>query len=352
MSTARLQVLVIRLGALGDLVHMSPSLRLVAEHFDNIDLHVVTREPYASALLPHMVGPASVWAWPKSAFGVVALLRRLHADTSRYDVVVNLHPSLKTNLLAILLAPTHGVFTYKKQKQLSQGDTELHAIQDFYRPFASALPLPALSSLPWDALIPRLKPVVLDTEGEAHLSALLAPLDDPRPLVAAIIGVGGKRANRVWPLVHWESLISQLVGHANTRVVLVGGADEQEPAMRLMAALPDETRAAVINACGKLPLATTTALLGRVALTVGGDTGPLHLAAAAGSPVVGLFGPTSIKRTGAVGPHAIRLLTADTTVLDCIPCRQKRCPLVGELHEACMRKLSPERVYEACQALL
>ncbi|HZM52766.1 MAG TPA: glycosyltransferase family 9 protein, partial [Vicinamibacteria bacterium] len=77
----------------------------------------------------------------------------------------------------------------------------------------------------------------------------------------------------------------------------------------------------------------------RARLVVAADTGPLHLACAAGAPVVGIFGPTDPARNGPWAP-------ADLTVRRrplCSPCHRRRCPV----HEGVMRAIPPEEVLKA-----
>jgi heptosyltransferase-2 len=131
-------------------------------------------------------------------------------------------------------------------------------------------------------------------------------------------------------------------------VVAVGGPDD--------AALGDEIVRAVgrsggraVNACGKLTLRQSAALIGRAILLVTNDSAPLHLATAMGTPIVALFGPT-VTEFG-FGPLRAGDVALGIEELQCRPCSPHgppRCPLG---HHRCMRELTVEAVIAAIEGL-
>jgi len=88
-----------------------------------------------------------------------------------------------------------------------------------------------------------------------------------------------------------------------------------------------------------------TAVLQAVDLMITVDSGPMHIAAAVGTPVVALFGPTDPRRTGPLGPA--RILRRE---LPCIPCLQRRCQIADTYR--CMRDLSVAEVVNAAHDVL
>ena len=87
------------------------------------------------------------------------------------------------------------------------------------------------------------------------------------------------------------------------------------------------------------------AVLGTVDLMITVDSGPMHIAAAMGTPVVALFGPTDPARTGPLGPGAVL-----RKPLPCSPCLQQKCRIADTYR--CMRDLDVEEVVRAAQGLL
>ena len=85
-------------------------------------------------------------------------------------------------------------------------------------------------------------------------------------------------------------------------------------------------------------------VLERADVLVTADTGPMHIAAAVGTPIVALFGPADPNRTGPVGPKGRDLVVVNRDGLDCVPCRKRYCRR-GDT--ACMTELPVLRVLAA-----
>lgn len=334
MSTAPPRVLVIRLGALGDLLHVSPSLNALRQRHPEAEIHFLTSPAYRE-MAGAFAAVDRVWVYDKrQGWGGLFRLAKELRQTG-IDTLVNLHPSLKTWLLTRLVRP-HRSATYRKQKLSEKGAAQRgvrrhHAVADFYRPFRRVFDLPESLG----------KPVFHPPDG-----SLPSTCPDSETWIALIPGVGGKRGNRAWPPEQVRELIDRLLQTANRRVMLIGGPDESDLAERLQAGDPR-----VENHCGRHDIAGTARLLSQCRVAIGGDTGPLHLAAAVGVPVVALFGPTHLARTGPIGQGDIQALTPPEG-LACWPCELSACPYEGEKHLACMKQIPVAAVLAACESLL
>jgi heptosyltransferase-2 len=145
---------------------------------------------------------------------------------------------------------------------------------------------------------------------------------------------------KCWPQERFASLARLLRDRLGAAILAVGGAAERERAGAVCAPLgPDG-----INVAGETTVAQLAALAARCAVFVSNDTGPMHLAAAVGTPVVALFGPTSFRRTGPWGPTH-RIVCAP---VPCSPCYRREC----DRGEGCMAAIPVERVREAVEQLL
>ena len=155
---------------------------------------------------------------------------------------------------------------------------------------------------------------------------------EPAPVVAVHLGAGA--AAKRWPARHWRDLVARFLADG-WRVVLVGGPDDVTIAATVAphANLRDWT--------GRLPLGETVALLERVDLFLGSDSGPAHLAASAAVPSVILFSGTN--RPGQWRPWSRRALVLRHRVA-CRPCHHKVCPLADH---PCMAGITPDRVHRA-----
>ena len=125
-------------------------------------------------------------------------------------------------------------------------------------------------------------------------------------------------------------------------VCLTGGPDDRAAAERARAAAGN---AAVRDLVGQTSLRELVALSARARLFVGCDTGPMHLAAALGVPVVALFGPADPARTGPFGAGHVLVRVPPP----CAPCGRKTC---NQPRHACMEDLDVERVLAAVRARL
>jgi len=170
-------------------------------------------------------------------------------------------------------------------------------------------------------------------EASARAEALLVPLGG-RPAVALAPGASYGPAKQ-WPPDRFEELARRLAGRGVGPVV-VGGPGEREEGARL-------ARAGALDLTGRTDLLTAVAVLARAGAAVTNDSGALHLARAAGTPVVAVFGSSSPVWTGP-GPGEGEAVWLG---LSCSPCFRRRCPLGGGEHLRCLTGIAPERVLEA-----
>ncbi len=136
------------------------------------------------------------------------------------------------------------------------------------------------------------------------------------PLV--IMHPGARWPTKLWPTAHWARLAEWLAREKGFQVVITGSPGDRKSAQEIV----DQTDLPLSNLAGCTSLSELAALLQKAHLAVTTDTGPMHLAAALGTPVAALFGPTAPWRTGPFGEghEVVRL------ALDCSPCFRRQCP--------------------------
>jgi ADP-heptose:LPS heptosyltransferase len=164
------------------------------------------------------------------------------------------------------------------------------------------------------------------------------------PLICVHPAAGN--AMKQWPADYFATVIDRLVAAYGARIVLIGAPGEEAIADALIARLrhPD----AVSSLIGKLPLAELPALLARASLFLGNDSGPKHIAAGLGVPTVGVHsGTVDVREWGPIGVNAV----AVAREMVCSPCYLSQ-PEDCRRGLACLRELSPETVYDACERLL
>ena len=145
-------------------------------------------------------------------------------------------------------------------------------------------------------------------EDRARARQLLA---DGPPIIA--LGPTANWAPKTWPAERFAALFTSLahgpLAGAIPAIFAGPGSEEAAMAAPLIAALPG-----AIDLCGRLSLPEVAACFARVALYIGNDSGLMHLAAAAGAPTLGLFGPTPAAEYGPSGPRAAAVLSGDGTM--------------------------------------
>ena len=173
------------------------------------------------------------------------------------------------------------------------------------------------------------------------------------PLVALHPGGGAYSLARRWPSARYTGLAAALHAEAGARIVVIAGSGEEELAGEVVAALgtPDWARVATPVTPREL-----AALLVRCALFVGNDAFPMHLAAAAGIPVVAIFGPSNAHAWGPCAPgEPDRVAIVRRDELPCSPCFYRGHDLglrEGCPPRMCLTNLPVERVLAAARRLL
>ena len=191
---------------------------------------------------------------------------------------------------------------------------------------------PAADDAPWRPTFPPQKLPRVDK--------LLTRLDAERPPNSPriVLHVGAGTAAKRWPAEHWRELIGRLVFHEQAQVVLVGGRQDRRIAQEI---LKHDRPAGAIDCTGMLNVSELAVVLGSADLFVGADSGPAHLAATVGRPVVVLFSGTN-------NPRQWRPCGEQVTVIrnpvECSPCHAQCCPLPNH---PCMRGLTPDSVARA-----
>ena len=243
------------------------------------------------------------------------LVRRLRAQP--FDVVIDLQGLLKSAVW-VYLARSPRKLGYDRTREgsyrvlsdrLPPFDREAHAVRRYLN-LAHHLGAPVTP--------PRFR---LGFDAEVDISPLL-PTQTRDDLV--VLHPGARWPSKLWPAAAWARLGDWLSQEHGLEVAITGSAADQ----KLAEAILRQMRRPAHLLAGRTSLPELAAVLRRARLAVTTDTGAMHLAAALGTPVTALFGPTAPWRTGPFGEgHEIVRLG-----LDCSPCYKRRCaesPLPG-----------------------
>jgi heptosyltransferase-2 len=159
------------------------------------------------------------------------------------------------------------------------------------------------------------------------------------PLVALMPGAEYGPAKR-WPAAHYAAVAAELAG-ADRDVVVLGSAKERVIGEEVVASAAHPR---VLNLCGATSLADVVDLLAAAEVAVSNDSGLLHVAAAAGAPVVAIYGSSSPQFT----PPLTSAAAVVSLALECSPCFARDCPLK---HLNCLNQLEPATVLRAVESV-
>jgi heptosyltransferase-1 len=321
--------LLVKLSSFGDVIHALPTLEALRQAHPQAEITWLVEEAFAPLLLGH---PAldRVWAVPRlrpGRPGAWQELRRLlvvvrQVRQERFDAVLDLQGLLKSAVW-VALAKSPRKVGYDRTRELSYlalterlppYDPEAHAVRRY---LDLARYLGAHANTPRF----RLEHLVQEPEGARELL---------KSGEWVVLHAGARWASKRWPVGHWATLAAALQ-RQGLRVALTGSGADRE----LTQAIAAEVGGGTLDLAGRTGLGELAWVLRHARAMVTVDTGPMHLAAALGTPVVALFGPTAPWRTGPFGAgHEILRLD-----LPCSPCFRRRC---AEPH--CLTELSPEEV--------
>ncbi|MEO8635338.1 MAG: glycosyltransferase family 9 protein [Gemmatimonadales bacterium] len=323
------RILLVRFSSLGDVLLTTPLIRALRLRYPDATLTAVTKEIWAPLLSanPHLDEVVSI----TPADSVVGLARALRGAS--YTHRLDLHSSARSRMLRLLVpGHWHSYHTRRRERRIL-----IHQKRDTY-----GIHVPVAERYFEAASDLDVRPdggpaeLFLSPAAEARADGWLAAhqLDDTAPLVA--LAPGAAHATKRWPLAHWRTLATAL-GQSGVRTVVLGNTREQEAAACVVAASPARS----VSAAGALDLQASGALLRRCRVLISGDTGPMHLATAVGTPVVALFGPT-VELFGFY-PYQARATILERP-LACRPCSSKGGPHCPLGHHRCLTEILPEEV--------
>jgi len=176
----------------------------------------------------------------------------------------------------------------------------------------------------------------------------------PSPMRVALFPGGGSNPGmeltaKRWPLERYRELAWRLVQELGAEVILIGGPDDKALNERLLQDV-DAPAGAIIDFAGKTSIGQLAAQLERCALFIGNDSSPMHLAAAVGTPVIAIFGPTSPEEYGPYPPDDPRHVALWHHPTG------RPCFFLGKMqtcaHCTCMQAVTIEEVWNAVLTLI
>jgi lipopolysaccharide heptosyltransferase I len=337
-----MNILIVKLSAIGDVVQALPCLEAVKKAFPGsavdwaveeaaagileghplIDRLLVSRRKY---WIPMLCSPSTI----TRAIGEIAgFLRTLRER--RYDIAIDLQGLLKSGIIIGAARAerktgfdgTRELSYFFLNERLPAYDREKHALErylDVARYLGAVDPSPTCT-LP------------IDRERAVMRARAGGLVKDGRRLV--VINPVARWKTKLWDEEKFARLADRLVTERNAVVIFTGSPDDRAVTERTRGMMRENA----VNWAGETTLKELAALASMADLFITTDTGPMHLAAAAGARVVALFGPTAPGRTGPYGPghEVVR------KGLACSPCFRRTC----DIGVRCMEEITVDDVME------
>lgn len=335
-----MQILFIKLSAIGDVVQTLPALEAVKKQFPHSEITWLVEEAAADILIGHpaisrvLVSRRKTWAKMlrnplTSAAGWKSIARFFRELRSvRYDIAIDFQGLLKSGILIGLARAGRKIgfdgtreFSYLfLNERLQHYDIEKHALErylDIARYLGAQDPGTACT---------------LPVANE--ISSIREKLAGIRKGGARLIVINpvARWTTKLWADRNFAALADRLVLEKGALVILTGSPADREVNQRIMGLMRENA----FNWAGETTLKELAALATLSDLFITTDTGPMHLAAAAGARVVALFGPTAPWRTGPYGSSHDVVRTG----IECSPCFKRTC----EKENQCMQSIAVDDV--------
>jgi 3-deoxy-D-manno-octulosonic-acid transferase/heptosyltransferase-1 len=342
------RILIVKLSAIGDVVHTLPFLEVLKGNFPRAHIDWVVEEEASSVIQGHrdlsrvIVSRRKSWQRDLAKAkdirttmkGISSFLRELRE--CEYDWVVDLQGLLKSGILTGLSRGKRkigmdgareggGVFWSEPPAPV---DYSQHAI-DRYLQVADYL---HCRRVPWEGRIPFSK-----ADSAAVDFLLERSKKEQQPLV--VVNPMARWKTKLWEPTRFADLADRIARELGGYIVFTGSRGDRaiiEQIARKMESRP-------LNLAGRTSLKRLAFLYSRCNALVTTDTGPMHIAAAMGCRIVALFGPTAPLRTGPYGAGH-RVIRAE---MDCSPCFKKTCD-----HTSCMGEITVDQVFEGVKEVL
>jgi 3-deoxy-D-manno-octulosonic-acid transferase/heptosyltransferase-1 len=333
----QVNILIVKLSAIGDVIHTLPSLAALRRLYPDAHITWVVEEAAAELVNNHpylnevIISRRKSWAKDLQNCQIRRPLREIRSFLKElrkrpYDLVIDFHGLLKSSVIVFLsrgkrklgydsLQELSGLFLNEKIPE----DMNKHAV-DRYLDFPRYLGAAADKA---EFILPR------NHEAETTGQILLDKYN-----------LKDKNFIAINPIAYWETKLwnddnfarlADLIKENLKMNVVFTGSEKST-----IEGITSKMKTEEINLGGRTSLSELAYLYKKARFVITTDSGPMHLAAAVGTPVIALFGPTDPARTGPYGEgHTIIIAN-----LPCSPCFLKKCPT-----KKCMKEILPEQVF-------
>jgi 3-deoxy-D-manno-octulosonic-acid transferase/heptosyltransferase-1 len=352
MKRSRPKILIVKLSAIGDVVHTLPALNALRRHYPEAHITWLVEEAAADLVVGHpaldrvLISKRKRWLsglktahWRSNLNELARFLSQLR--DSRYDLLFDFQASFKgAALIALVRAQRKIGFGHGLQHQehsylalnerIAAVSMDIHALK-------RGLMLLEAAGIPCDKVAYHL-PITENHRRRAQ-ELIYGHADRTADNASIAINPMAKWETKLWPEAQFAELADRLIEKYQTTVFFTGGPEDRPIIERIR----KKMRRNAFNLAGQTRLMELAAIYRIVACVISTDTGPMHISAAVGTPTAALFGPTADWRTGPYG-DGHRIISSNP---QCRPCFKRRCDTTH-----CMRDISVADVLENVDTIL
>jgi lipopolysaccharide heptosyltransferase II len=358
------KILVIKICCLGDVIFLTPSLRALRDRFPAARISLLTSSwvrPIAEQI--PFINDILIFDAPLNrklnSKGISELLRVIWTiRKEKYDVAICGH---RNNLFSWM------TFFSRIPLRIGFSDKHSYLVTDpvFFHPDRHEIMRYGDLVNVLDARMSDIRTEIKPRETDLkHVDELFSKIGIQKDeYLVGIMAGGGKNPGTSMPIKRWgidnyKELCNRILADPKKKIILLGASTDNEVNESILAGL-STFKKNIFNVAGNFPLDVLPALLKKLNIVIGGDTGPLHLAAAVGTQTIFLFGPSDPRLVAPISQNSVYLWKQ----VDCSPCytpvtvMQKKSFHGDEFfcqtgtHD-CLKKLTVDEVYNTFMNLV
>ena len=332
------RILIIKPSSLGDIIHALPALAALRDQFPSAHIAWLVKRQWAG-VLERVDGLDRIWPVAPGLKGWLRSVPSLKAES--FDLVIDLQGLFRSGAMAWLTGSRTRIgfangregspFCYTQRVLVPMLET--HAVDRYL------LVAAAVGAVPKGVPEFRMRPAAADRQRIAELLRRVGLAPGAQWIA---MNVSARWDTKRWPPEHFAAVADALYNEGLGPVGLLGGPGDRAATEAVMSRM----QTTPIDLTGQTSPELLPALLASASLLLTNDSGPMHIAAAMGTPVVALFGPTSSTRTGPYG-SGHRVFRSG---VPCSPCFSRTCRNPVPLE--CLTTIHPNIVVDAVREQL
>ena len=345
-----MNILIVKTSAIGDVTHTLPALNAIRKHYPNAHISWLVEEAAQDIVRGHqgldevLVSKRKKWIKDITSKNTVTAIKEIFTfirclRNRQYDLVIDFQNLLKSSMFILMTRAQkkagYGVGMAHSEYSYIVLNHRVPAVNMDYHAVYRELILIEQLGIPVNKIEFNLPVSELNRRNITNQLYYHGALNQ-KPFIA--INPMAKWTTKLWDLNKFARIADQCNAWG-FQVVFTGSQEDTDGVTEIQKMMKSDS----INLCGKTSLKSLAALYEKSQILITTDTGPMHIAASMGKPVVAIFGPTAPWRTGPFGNQH----TVVRVDLPCSPCFKRHC----DQHD-CMKKISDDLVIDAVKKKL